>query len=298
MDEDVSVHFDASKTKYRFSTATSCEFIDTSRYQLVMNIAGASFMFNCCLSPKLSVADEDDTVNSTTSLNEGQPCRVGNREDPRLHIPHPCNKWILYRQYKSRETLTSNPRKNASEICRYWPRYLLELLLTTLATMVSDIWRREPSDVKAYWEGIAAEESRRHGDKYPDYSYAPIKKRKRQEGSPPPVRDTTPTAVRSRCQTRPAWDVNFDSAGQSCLGSLSHGSNLPGTTVVHSQIDGHRMATPGTDGFHGSHSMSSVLRRPPHTDWHQGANHAFCGDTPPRTILSQPQPLTDIANFD
>jgi hypothetical protein len=46
MGEDVSVHFDASKNKYRFSTVTSCEFIDTSRYHPVMSITSmyAPFM--------------------------------------------------------------------------------------------------------------------------------------------------------------------------------------------------------------------------------------------------------------
>jgi hypothetical protein len=162
--------------------------------------------------------------------------------------------------------------------------------------MASEMWRSEPPDVKAYWEGMAAEESRRHKDKYPGYSYAPAKKRKRQESSPSSIYGTATTAtIQSKDQTQPAWNVNLDSAGSPDVGSRRHVPNFSG--LAHSRVQGHCMATRGTEWSHGSTSMSSGFGGSPHTDLLRGANRAFYQDTPPHTVVAQPG-FPNEATFD
>ncbi|MBE3042632.1 hypothetical protein IMZ48_08655 [Candidatus Bathyarchaeota archaeon] len=43
--------------------------------------------------------------------------------DDTEHVPRPRNKWILYRQEKSRDMLRENPSLSAGEICEFSGTY-------------------------------------------------------------------------------------------------------------------------------------------------------------------------------
>ncbi|KJK95428.1 hypothetical protein H633G_00719 [Metarhizium anisopliae BRIP 53284] len=76
-------------------------------------------------------------------------------EDSSSHIPRPRNSWILYRQFKSRELRKDHPGITASE----------------LSTLISNLWKNESDDEKAFWQRMAQEEDRMHKEKYPGYKY-------------------------------------------------------------------------------------------------------------------------------
>nr|QKY89069.1 mating type protein 1-1-3 [Calonectria pauciramosa] len=81
------------------------------------------------------------------------PQDIDNETQPR--IPRPKNKWILYRQSKSAEVIRLNPGVTATEISR----------------VVSEWWKNETPEIKAYWQAMAEEEERQHKILYPDYKY-------------------------------------------------------------------------------------------------------------------------------
>jgi hypothetical protein len=44
-------------------------------------------------------------------------------------------------------------------------------MLTQLATLISNLWKNESDDEKAFWQKMAQEEDRMHKEKYPGYKY-------------------------------------------------------------------------------------------------------------------------------
>lgn len=92
-------------------------------------------------------------------------------EDSSSHIPRPRNSWILYRQFKSRELRKDHPGITASELCTCLLLQSIEHVLTLLATLISNLWKNESDDEKAFWQRMAQEEDRMHKEKYPGYKY-------------------------------------------------------------------------------------------------------------------------------
>ncbi|KAF4985087.1 hypothetical protein FDECE_16832, partial [Fusarium decemcellulare] len=70
-------------------------------------------------------------------------------------IPRPRNSWILYRQAKSQEVASQNPG----------------MPTTSISKIISDMWKSENPEVKAYWQQMAEREDRNHKLMYPDYKY-------------------------------------------------------------------------------------------------------------------------------
>lgn len=132
-----------------------------------------------------SPGDQDETPSGgENSIGSDVSVVDGVNEEATGHIPRPRNRWILYRQYMSRQLREQDPSLTAGQICASSRNPLLDYGLTSPATIVSEMWSNETLEVKDHFQRLAEEDAAEHKKKYPGYKYearkAGTKKRKHQ----------------------------------------------------------------------------------------------------------------------
>lgn len=133
-----------------------------------------------------SPGDQDETPSGGENSigSDVSVVDAGVNEEATGHIPRPRNRWILYRQYMSRQLREQDPSLTAGQICASSRNPLLDYGLTSPATIVSEMWSNETLEVKDHFQRLAEEDAAEHKKKYPGYKYearkAGTKKRKHQ----------------------------------------------------------------------------------------------------------------------
>ncbi|KAK7416209.1 hypothetical protein QQZ08_012087 [Neonectria magnoliae] len=132
--QPVKVYHDANRKKYRLAPLGFDVLVDAQylgRYCFTLD--HAAMMRAAEQEPKAGDIGPDATITG--------------------RIPRPPNSWILYRTSKSQEVANQNPGITAAQI----------------STVVSSMWKNEAPEVKAYWQGLAEEEERKHKAQHPGY---------------------------------------------------------------------------------------------------------------------------------
>ncbi|KJK75532.1 hypothetical protein H634G_08896 [Metarhizium anisopliae BRIP 53293] len=127
------------------------------RFSILKKTAGeCSSQYLCSMTPiDRSFESARFPQDSSGPKELKTQAKAAQPEDSSSHIPRPRNSWILYRQFKSRELRKDHPGITASE----------------LSTLISNLWKNESDDEKAFWQRMAQEEDRMHKEKYPGYKY-------------------------------------------------------------------------------------------------------------------------------
>lgn len=100
-----------------------------------------------------------DLADLTTTILPSLPSTSTSDVQP----PRPPNSWILYRAWKVKNLPPCAPgeaRRSQGEI----------------SAIVSEMWRNENANIRAYFERLADEAKADHKEKYPGYRYKPQKK--------------------------------------------------------------------------------------------------------------------------
>nr|ALI93547.1 MAT1-1-3 [Hypocrella siamensis] len=138
--QSVSVFHDVHRRKFRICPLPAGNSADATKYGMLI--------LQCDSSERKEMPAEKEIVD------EESPHR----------IPRPRNSWILYRQSKSRDLREKHPGSTASE----------------LSTIISELWKKETVEVKAFWKRMAKEEDRLHKERYPGYKYTTRKGEKKR----------------------------------------------------------------------------------------------------------------------
>ena len=111
-------------------------------------------------------------MSNTSSL----PSSSVDTEAQKPHIPRPPNSFMLYRKSQL-EQMKAHPDLKA-------------LKQSDLSKYFGDKWKNEPRDVKDYWGEEAEKAKKKHNQLYPDYRFAPRRKKRKSCNNVADIQDT------------------------------------------------------------------------------------------------------------
>jgi hypothetical protein len=97
---------------------------------------------------------DDDSSNVVDGDNNGN-----SKSQPQKRTPRPPNAFILYRRAKQPAIIASQRNLTNAEVSR----------------TISDMWRKEPEEIRLEWERYADRKKLEHMQTYPNYVYRPNK---------------------------------------------------------------------------------------------------------------------------
>lgn len=134
------------------------------------------------------------------------------------HIPRPANAFILFRSDPaSRAEVLVQARGDGGET--------RQERQADISKQLSEVWKKLPADVKAYWRQRAEEAKEEHKRQYPDYQYRPrprkgskkASKAKKEEPNTPHLTSDSTSSISTEDETTPAEDYPLPSTRVSRL---------------------------------------------------------------------------------